>query len=267
MTDNSLDINAYMERINYKEPVDVSFDTLRRLHIAHVFNIPFENLDIHLDKGISLEPDALFNKMVRGKRGGYCYELNGLFALVLQEIGLEVQYLMARVMYSFNPSTAIRPRSHQLLLVSIAGQQWIADVGFGGNGLIAPLPLEEDLVEQQFSEKFRLVVDKTYGYLLQCEIQDEWQSLYAFTLEPYLPVDYTAVNYYSSTSPDSIFTQKRICSKPTTEGRILLVDTDLKVRNNGKTEHAKARDINEYTTMLRDHFGIEIQDDLSRYFE
>lgn len=264
---NSLDISAYLERINYKEPVDVSFDTLRRLHTAHVFNIPFENLDIHLDREISLEPDVLFNKIVLNKRGGYCFELNGFFALVLQEIGFDVRYLMARVMNSSNPYTAIRPKSHQLLLVSIDDRQWIADVGFGGNGLIAPLLLEEGLVEQQFSEKFRLAIDKTYGYLLQCEIQNEWQSLYAFTLEPYLPVDYIAVNYYCSTSPDSIFTQKRICSKPTTKGRILLVDMELKIRNNGKTERAKVRNMGEYTAMLKHHFGIDIRDDLSRHFE
>ncbi|MET0501829.1 MAG: arylamine N-acetyltransferase, partial [Candidatus Binatia bacterium] len=115
-TTRSFDLDAYCARINYGGPRDVSVAALKGLHFAHVHNVPFENLDIHLGKPLSLEPADLFSKIVTHKRGGYCYEVNSFFTMVLRAFGFQVQGLLARVLYSFSDS---RPRSHQLLLVTV----------------------------------------------------------------------------------------------------------------------------------------------------
>lgn len=258
MNDSTLDLDAYLQRIKYQGTIDVSWQTLQNLHTSHIFNIPFENLDIHLGKPILLEPEALFDKIVRRKRGGYCHEMNGLFALVLQQIGFSVEYHMARVMYG---AKSLRPRTHQMLLVTIDEQQWIADVGFGGHGLIAPLRLESGIVEQQFTEQFQLIQDERYGFVLQSRSQEEWQNLYAFTLETYLPIDYVPANYMASTSPDSLFTQRKICTVPTPQGRIFLVDRKLKITSHGKTQELEAKTNDEYLDLLSKYFGINIHAD------
>lgn len=255
MSNPTLDIDAYLERINYQGSIDVSGKTLQELHISHTCNVPFENLDIHLGQPILLEPDVLFNKIVRRKRGGYCHELNGLFALVLKQIGFSVAYHMGRVIYG---AKSLRPRTHQLLLVTVDDQQWIADVGFGGNGLIAACPLKNGIIDRQFAEQFQLVTDEFYGLILQNRTQDQWQNLYGFTSETYLPIDYVPANYMASTSPDSLFTQRKICTMPTPQGRIFLVDRKLKFIHEGKTQEYEAKNSREYLDLLDKYFGIKI---------
>jgi N-hydroxyarylamine O-acetyltransferase len=260
MSNPTLDIDAYLKRISYQGEIDVSWKTLQNLHIAHAFNVPFENLDIHLGKPISLEPEILFDKIVRQRRGGYCHELNGLFALVLKQIGFAVEYHMARVMYG---AKSLRPRTHQLLLVTVEDQQWIADVGFGGHGLIAPLLLKPGRVDHQFLERFQILIDKQYGFVLQYQSRNHWKNLYGFTLETYLPIDYVPVNYMASTSPDSLFTQRKICTMPTSQGRIFLVDRKLKIISAGKTQELEVKNNREYLELLNEYFGIEIYADFS----
>lgn len=256
MSNPTLDIDAYLERIKYQGSIEVSGKTLQDLHISHTCNVPFENLDIHLGQPIQLEPDALFDKIVRRKRGGYCHELNGLFALMLKQIGFSVEYHMARVIYG---AKSLRPRTHQLLLVTVDEQQWIADVGFGGYGLIAAFPLKNGIVDRQFAEQFKLVTDEFYGFILQNRTQEQWQNLYGFTLETYLPVDYIPANYMASTSPDSLFTQRKICTMPTPQGRIFLVDRKLKILSEGKTQEYEAKNSREYLDLLDKYFGIKIE--------
>lgn len=260
MSHITLDVDAYLERIKYQGAIDVSGKTLRSLHISHTLTVPFENLDIHLGQPIVLEPEALFDKIVRRKRGGYCHELNGLFALVLKQIGFAVEYHMARVIYG---AKSLRPRTHQILLVNADEQAWIVDVGFGGYGLIAPFPLQTGIVDRQFSEQFQLVTDELYGYTLQYQAQEQWQNLYGFTLETYLPIDYVPANYLASTSPDSLFTQRKICTMPTSKGRLFLVDRKLKIISNGKTQELEAKSNREYLDLLREYFGIEIDADFT----
>lgn len=255
MADSTLDIDAYLERIRYQGAIELTGATLRNLHIAHTFAVPFENLDIHLNQRIALEPDALFDKIVRCQRGGYCHELNGLFALALKQIGFPVEYHMARVMYG---AKSLRPRTHQILLVMADEQPWIVDVGFGGHGLIAAFPFTVGAIDRQFSEQFRLITDELYGFVLQYQTQERWQNLYGFTLETYLPIDYVPANYLASTSPDSLFTQRKICTIPTPQGRIFLIDGKLKIIENGKTQEFEAKDNREYLALLRKYFGIKV---------
>ncbi len=254
-------IQAYLTRIGYDGLLNVSYETLRGLHIAHTMHVPFENLNIHLGREISLEPQAIFNKIVNERRGGYCYEMNGLFALVLESLGFEVRRLMARIIAGYSET---RPLLHQALLVTIDGKGWIADVGNGRNGIIAPLALENGLIEQQFTERFRLITEDDYRYIFQTVIDGQWEDIYAFTLEGYQPVDYVPANFYNSHSPDSRFVQRKFCTVPTPEGRVTLTEMDLKITRNGKTQVRTAANTAEYHGMLRRYFGIELDGEFVR---
>ncbi len=253
-----LDCQSYLARIGYEGSVAPSIETLRGLHLAHVLTVPFENLDIPLGRPISLDPSDLFRKIVLSRRGGYCFELNGLFALLLEELGFVVTRLAARVLYG---TEGVRPRSHQVLLVSMGAERRVVDVGFGGNGLREPLPLVVGREQQQGADRFRLIADARGEYLLQCEIEGAWANLYSFALDPCLPVDYTFANYYHSHSPDSPFTQRRICTMPTLSGRKILTDRLLKIRENGTTKELHVKDEGEYRRLLQEHFGLTIKDD------
>ncbi len=253
-----IDRSAYLARIGYEGPVDPSIGTLRALHRAHVLSVPFENVDIHLGRSISLEPTDLFQKIVSSKRGGYCFELNGLFALLLEDLGFAVTRLAARVLYG---TEGVRPRSHQLLLVHVGGERWLADVGFGGNGLLEPLSLAGGSEETQGADRFRLSAEQG-TYLLHCEIGQAWTSLYSFALDPWLPVDFTFANYYHSHSPESLFVQRRICTMPTPEGRKTLIDNLFKVRGRDGTQELHVTSESQWEQLLQQHFGLSINNHL-----
>lgn len=250
-----MDVEAYLERLRYPGPPAASESTLRGLHIAHVFAVPFENLDIHLGRTISLDLEAIFRKVVTGRRGGYCFELNGLFAWLLESIGFTVSHLMARVLWG---ASSVGPRSHRVVLVGLADRRWIVDVGFGGNGLIAPIPLEPNHSSAQYAETFRLMEASADDYRLDCRVGDAWEPLYSFTLDRHLPVDYTFANYYHSHAPDSIFVRKRLCTKPTPEGRLILQDRRLKIRPQGRSREHTIETAKEYGEVLARQFGIEL---------
>ena len=248
-----MDLSAYLDRIDYRGGSTASRDTLRALHLAHVLAVPFENLDGYRGVPASLEPADLFAKIVTARRGGYCFELNGLFSLLLGALGFEVTRLIARVRYGVKPPY---PRSHQVLQVTIGGEPWLVDVGFGGNGLLEPIPLSAGPVVRQLDEQFRLTPLESGEFLLQCLVHEEWESLYSFTLEPCHPVDYRYANYFHSHSPDSLFMQRRVCTIPTREGRTTLVDQSLSIRRNGKNEKSVVESEAAYARVLQEHFGI-----------
>lgn len=248
-----MDLSAYFTRIEYSGESAISHDTLRALHRAHVMTVPFENLDGYRGVPVSLEPADLFAKIVTARRGGYCFELNGLFSLLLEAMGFEVTRLIARVWYGAKPPY---PRSHQVLLVRVGEESWLVDVGFGGNGLLEPIPLLAGPIARQLDEQFRLTSLESGEFLLQCLVHAEWESLYAFTLEPYCPVDYRYANYFHSHSPDSLFMQRRVCTIPTREGRTTLVDQSLNIRRYGKNEKSVIESEAAYARVLREHFGI-----------
>jgi N-hydroxyarylamine O-acetyltransferase len=252
MSHSPFHLDAYLERIHYDGPLSLSEETLRRLHRAQAMNIPFENLDIFLGRSIRLDPASLASKLVEQRRGGYCHELNGLLLLVLRELGFTVTPLAARV---FNSETPLQ-QSHQLLLVEIAGERWLADVGFGSNGLIEAIPLE---VEREFPQRldtFRVKTDPKLGFVMQHKLGDHWRSLYSFSLQEYYPADYRMMTYFTSTSPDSLFTQHIICTLPTDEARIILYDSELKIRRLDETITTNLEDKDTYRETLQRYFGI-----------
>ncbi len=199
-----LDLEAYLLRIGYAGGLDPTIETLTALHRAHVLAIPFENLDILLGRPIRLDLASLQAKLIQGRRGGYCFEQNALFAAVLEHLGFDVTELAARVTMGEERAT---PRTHMILAVDIAGTRWLADVGFGGDTLLDPISFESAEPVHQGAWAFRLA-DGGDTRILWGLRADGWLDLYSFTLEPQLPVDYEVANHYTSTWSRSPFVTK-----------------------------------------------------------
>ena len=209
--------------MDYSGPLEPSSSILSALHLAHATHIPFENLDILLGRAILLDLDSVQAKLVKGKRGGYCFEQNRLFATVLTELGFSVTPLAARVRYR---TTLVLPRTHMTLLVTVDGQTWLADVGFGAEGLLLPIPFVPGQPTTQFVWTYRLVVDAGY-WVLQSLHDGAWEDLYAFTEEPQHPIDYEVANHYTSTHPESRFVHTLTAQSLTPTCRTILRNLDL----------------------------------------
>jgi N-hydroxyarylamine O-acetyltransferase len=253
--DPAIDIAVYLDRIGFTERPRVDLTYLKTLHRHHVFHVPFENLDVHFGREISLAPPDLFDKIVRKKRGGYCFELNGLFQLLLEALGFEVYSTAARVLFG---TETIPPKSHRLLIVTIDGENWVVDVGFGAFGLIEPIPLKVGIEHCQFVDRFRLERDLLLGFVFQTYQYKNWLNQYAFTEDLHHPIDFTFANYYHSHSPQSIFTQKRICQLPTPEGRKRLDDRVLSRSINGFTQKMTIESEKEFLKTLKAHFDLDL---------
>jgi len=223
----ALDLDAYLERIAYVGPVEPTLEVLDALHLAHATTIPFENLDILLGRPIRLDLSSLQDKLVRDRRGGYCFEHNTLFAAALEAVGFGVTRLAARVRFGARGVTA---RTHMVLLVEADGEGRLADVGFGGGSILRSLPMGPGPVVDQFGWRFRLV-DDDGARVVQTRRPRGWLDLYAFTFEPQFPVDYEMANHFTSTHPSSPFTRTltaQLCSPERSlilRGRKLIEET------------------------------------------
>jgi N-hydroxyarylamine O-acetyltransferase len=212
------DFDAYLSRIAYDGPLAATPEVLQDLHLAHATHIPFENLDIQLCRPIRLDLDSLQAKLVRARRGGYCFEQNTLFMTVLEALGFRVTRLAARVRFG---TTHVLPRSHLVLRVEWDGTPWLADVGFGTVGLLQPIPMVPGQVVRQYAWSYRLL-EESGLWVLQSLLQGIWQDLYAFTLEPQIHVDVEVANHYVSTHPDSRFVQTLTVQLSSLEARYIL---------------------------------------------
>ena len=249
-----MDVQAYLDRIEFRGPLDPHFGMLRQLHLAHLMHVPFENLSIHSHEPIVLNDSALFEKIVTRRRGGFCYELNGLFAGLLRELGFEVALLSAQVAGSQNGFS--RDFDHMTLRVALNQERWLADVGFG-DSFIEPLPLVADSQYQQRENRYRLVSDNQERLVLEQALKDEaWVPQYRFSLQPYQYSDYAEMCSYHQTSPESHFTRQRICSRLTPRGRISLSDMRFIVTENGVRSERVLKNEEEYNEVLRQQFGI-----------
>lgn len=260
------DLDAYLSRIGLAARPAPTLAGLRAIHEAHAFAIPFENLDIILGRGIDLDPPAIEDKLVRRRRGGYCFEQNALLGLALRALGFEVRDLIARVVVKGGGPEAAA-RTHQLLLVSIAGGLWIADVGFGGDGLRGPLFLSTGAATVQHSEEFRLGSAGVHGLMLQRRGEGGWVDQYVFTLEARYPVDFRVANHFTASHPSSFFTLRRTVSLPNPEGRRALLDAEASLRSGAGLRSWIIEDAAEYRRRLREDFALELSaDEAERLF-
>jgi N-hydroxyarylamine O-acetyltransferase len=248
-----MNLDAYFSRIGYTGPRDPSLAMLHGLHRAHLFAVPFENLDIHLGRRIELDEEAIFEKIVMRRRGGFCYEHNGLFAAVLRALGFEVTLLEARV--SKGDGTFGIPFDHLTLAVQLA-DRWLADVGFG-DSFLDPLCLDDPGDQTQDNGTFRVQHDHAQGIYAR-RVDGEWRDQYQFFLVPRTLSDFAPGCHYHQTSPLTSFTQKRVCSLATPEGRITLSDRKLITTRNGQRDEHDLSDEGAFRAALWEHFGIEL---------
>jgi N-hydroxyarylamine O-acetyltransferase len=249
------DLPAYLARLGYQEKPKPDATTLRALHEAHVAAIPFENLDIPLGHGIRIDLGSIQAKLVRQRRGGYCFEQNTLFAAALEAIGFAVTRLSARVR---SGGATLLPRTHMLLKVEADGISWICDVGFGAWGLLEPIPLVDRIDRPQSVWTYRLKREDDITWVLQCPECPTGPDLYAFDLTRHLPVDYEPANHYTSTHPDSRFVISVTAQRAGREMRLVLRNRELiTIRADGTTiepveTNAQLREV------LKGRFDIEL---------
>jgi len=286
----TLRLPAYLARIGYSGPTEPSAETLRALHRAHMLAVPFENLDIHIGRPILCDEAAFLHKIVNEHRGGFCYELNGAFAALLRVLGFRVTLLSARVAAADgNYSPEFDHLTLRVDLPGIAGSAWLADVGFG-DSFIEPLLLLPGLEQPQIGRVYRLVENKSQATaemetVFYVEVrsatpennssigkpieegksrneekspQEKWKRQYSFTLRPRQLADFAEMCRYHQISPDSHFTRQRLCTRPTSEGRITLSDLKLVETRNGSRMERKLFGDDEWRATLRELFQIDL---------
>jgi N-hydroxyarylamine O-acetyltransferase len=254
---SAFDLEAYFHRIGYAGNRAPTREVLEQVHLAHATHIPFENLDIQLGRPIALDLESLQAKLVRGQRGGYCFEQNTLFAAALVEMGFRVTQLAARVRLG---AERLTPRTHMLLKVDIGDTAWLADVGFGAGGLLQPLPLASGQVVRQFLWTYR-VMHEAGLWVLQASSAGAWRDFYAFSLEPQFPVDFEVANYYTSTHPTSWFVQILTAQLPTPEAHYRLHNREFTIMQG---EEIRSQTIENDETLLRvlaKTFGLDFPPD------
>lgn len=245
-----IDVGAYFRRIGFRGPQSPTPSTLRALHAAHLQAVPFENLDIHAGRPIVLAEDALFDKIVGHRRGGFCYELNGLFSALLTQLGFRVTRLSAGVLDDggvFGPEF-----DHMILLVDL-DDRWLADVGFG-DAFWEPLRVDDPHEQIQRGRSFKITHDGRVGTML-FEYAPGEPAGYRFSFEPRRLAAYEGMCQFHQTSPDSPFTQRRFATRATPAGRITLRDTRLIVTEHGQRRERPLTE-GEWARVLEDEFGI-----------
>ena len=248
-----MNIDSYLKRINYDGGREATAETLRNLQVAHLQSVPFENLSIHAHEPIILNDDALFTKIVENRRGGFCYEANGSFAALLRALGFDVSMLAAGVA---NDQGGFGPEfDHMALLVKL-DDRWLVDVGFG-DSFLEPLLLDETGEQVQGNQAFRISQDIEHRIVCRRVRNEDWKPQYRFSLQPYQYADYEEMCWYHQTSPQSHFTQGRICSRATANGRISLSGMRIiTTSHEGLRYEQQLNSQEEYERALREHFDI-----------
>lgn len=250
-----MNVSTYLRRIGICNSIEPTLSNLRRLHLRHMRSVPFENLDIHMGDVIELSPPKLYKKIVIDGRGGFCYELNGLFYWLLINLGFNVCMLSARV---YDGTAFGLPFDHMLLLVQIKKEQYLVDVGFG-DSFQEPLLLDAELQEQG-AACYHLMPRYDGWTLYQTKQSSQAEPQYTFSLEHYQLSDFENMCVYHQTSRHSHFTQKRICSIATPEGRVSISNSRLIITNHLKNVRYESNIDTErdYRLLLEYHFGLSL---------
>lgn len=261
----AVDLDAYFARIGYDGARKPNLETLRAIAHRHPDAIPFENLDVLLGRGISIVPGEIDAKLIGAGRGGYCYEQNGLLKRVLKALGFQVEGLMARVQWMAPEGTPPRPRSHMVLGVELNGETWLADAGFGGCVLTAPLKLFSDDVQDTPHGQFRIVDVELGGVAerqVQANLSGRWAPLYQVAKGAWADIDYEQANYFTYTHPSSHFTWSMTVGRTTPSARYALKNNRFTHRDvTGAVVEQRDLTVDELETTLRDVIGLPVEAD------
>jgi arylamine N-acetyltransferase len=258
---NAVNVAAYFDRIGYRGPAEPRVETVRELVAAHNGSIPFENLDPLLGIPVAdLSAAALTDKLVHHRRGGYCYEHNGLMGYALEALGFGVERLAGRVVW-MNPDGPLPAQTHQVLSVTVPGADGplLVDVGFGGQTLTSPIRLEPGPVQETRHEPYR-IRDRGDSYQLEAEINGEWQPLYMFNTRPQPRIDLEVGSWYVSTHPNSFFVTGLTAALVTDDARWNMRGRNLAIHSGGETEKIRLETASEVLEALADRFGIDVAD-------
>lgn len=259
-----LSVKAYLERIGYTGSLEPSLESLKGLQWAHVHNVPYENLDILDGKYLSVGIEDVYDKIVLRKRGGYCFELNGLFGWLLRRLGFKVTEYYGR--YLEGEPLEMPMRRHRIIRADLGGEIYMCDVGVGVMAPRWPLKLAENEEQAQGEEKYRIVSHPTLGYVVESFHKGGWERLYSFTMDPQYPIDFEMPNHWCLTHPDSIFKNNTIVFIRTLEGRNTIADVKgvdgNKMREFRRFTKTGVQTVipetpEEYRAALKSHFGIE----------
>lgn len=259
LSDNKTKFNlhGYFQRIGYTGSMEPTLETLRAIHLHHAQSIPFENLSPFLRIPVMLDIDSLYQKLVLSNRGGYCFEQNLLLCEVLKAMGYSVRGLGARVLWNI-PEGTITARGHMLLLVEINQNQFIADVGFGGLTLTAPLILKPDIEQQTPHELFKL--SQSGGdYILHAKVQGIWKRIYSFGLQENFLPDYEVTSWYLSNHPNSHFVTGLIAALPFEKGRHTLRNNDFATHYlDGSHDRKRFDNVTDLRNALQEIFQLSL---------
>jgi len=252
-----LRLSDYFSRIGFTAAPRPDLETLAALQLLHPLAIPFENLCTLLGEPVPLDLESLQSKLLDARRGGYCFEQNALFKAVLEAIGFEVLPLAARVVWN-RPAGSDSPRTHMVLVVTVDGVRYLADVGFGAVTLTGPLELVAGKEQDTPHEQFRLV-EAGGEYELEVCFESGWHAAYRFDLQPQRPVDYEVLNHFVATYPGSPFRTRLMAGRPTLDARYTLGDGQLSVYRNGVIAERRILESGDaIAEVLEKEFGIPL---------
>jgi N-hydroxyarylamine O-acetyltransferase len=248
---SSSELSRYFARIGYSGDTRASLTTLRALHRAHLLAIPYENLDIHLGVPLTLDPDRMFAKLVDDHRGGWCYEMNGVFGRVLASLGFDVRRVAGAV---GRAEHGWRAQGNHLVLIVVVDRPWIVDVGFG-DGFLSPLPLEPGTYAQAFLH-YRVSRD---GPRWRVDNHAHGGADgFDFTLTPRTLEDFATQCRELQTSPESSFVKTTVVERFTRDGLVMLRGATLREVTAAGATSRVIRDADEFTAVLRDRFGLDL---------
>ena len=247
-----MQLDTYLTRLGMQRPLPVTVETLRQIHVAHLAAFVFTNLEIQQHGNVRVDLDSIERKFLGGS-GGYCFEQNTLLAAALRELGFNVETILARV-----GSPERRALNHLLLRVTIEGKPWLADVGFGGEGPLEPLPLIDGSRVDQNGITYALRRDQ-YHWTLSIHYGDTSEDMYEFGDAPHTRGDIEIANHYTATHPDSVFRRTLTIQRVTPDERVILRPTMLTRYRSGVREDTPVQP-SQLRKLARDIFGIDVGD-------
>ena len=252
MKADNFELQNYFNRIGYQGDAKADIATVTNMMRCQLFTVPFENLDVQAGKVVSLVPEEIVEKILQRNRGGYCFELDGIFAMALQALGIPYRFVAARPM--LYPEK--RPKTHMAIVVKVNGEEWLCDLGFGSYGMRAPMRLNRlDVEVNQDNDSFMLGKTSDGEFVLKALVEGVWANQFAFDLSPQDWVDFVPANYFSCTHPEAIFVRKLIIVLHNPAGRKIFSGHTLKVVSNGNTEVQTVAP-ESIDSILSGHFGL-----------
>lgn len=252
MKADNFNLSDYLARIGFIGEIKPDIDTIRKMMRCQIFSVPFENLDVQAGKSISLIPEEIVEKIVTRRRGGYCYEVNGIFAMALESLGIAYRFVAARPMVY----PVRRPKTHMAILLTLDAEEWLCDLGFGSHGIRYPLRMNQlDCEIQQDGDVFKLSKNPNDCYLLQTISEGKWANQYEFDLSSQEWVDFVPANHFNSTHPEALFVQRLIIVLHTVHGKKILSGNVFKSIENDAIHTIRVAE-DKIASILSNEFGL-----------